>query len=59
MAKKRTSKNKTAKQSIKYSDEDKIKKRAYFIWEAKGRKQNTTLEDWLEAEEELREEGII
>jgi hypothetical protein len=31
-----------------------IRERAYFIWEKKGKPENTSLEDWLEAEKSVK-----
>lgn len=35
-------------------DAEKIRQRAYFVWEEKGRPQNRDLDIWLEAEKELK-----
>lgn len=38
--------------------EEKIRKKAYYIWEAKGRPENIALDNWLEAEGELKKAKI-
>lgn len=47
------------KYSYSHADLEKIKERAYYIWEKKGRPSNSTVQDWLEAEQELRDEKVI
>lgn len=44
-----------------YCEEDlaKIRGRAYYIWERKGRPENGDFDNWLEAEAELKAEGLI
>jgi len=36
-----------------------IEQKAYTIWETMGRPQNSAVADWLQAEKELREQGLI
>jgi len=36
------------------SDAEKIRQRAYFIWEERGRPQNSDMDIWLQAEQELK-----
>ncbi|MBN2120879.1 MAG: DUF2934 domain-containing protein [Candidatus Omnitrophica bacterium] len=59
--KKRSFGKKRKSHSSKYSEDDleKIRERAHMTWERKGKPHNTALSDWLEAEEELKEEGLI
>lgn len=40
-------------------DVERINERAYYVWEKKGRPQDSAVQDWVEAERELREEGLI
>lgn len=60
MVKKQKGKNKKC-QAYQYSamDIEEIKKRAYFIWESKGKPADSYMEDWFEAERELKDEGLI
>ena len=37
-----------------YPDVEKIRQRAYSIWEERGRPQNSDLDIWLEAEREIK-----
>ncbi|MBI2871446.1 MAG: DUF2934 domain-containing protein [Candidatus Omnitrophica bacterium] len=37
--------------------EQKIRERAYAIWERKGRQQGSAQQDWLQAEREIRRES--
>jgi hypothetical protein len=42
------------------TDLEKIRVRAYYIWERKGKPdKETALDNWLQAEHELRSEGAI
>ena len=61
MAKKRMMEKNKPESSRHYSSrrEEKIRKRAYYIWKRKGEPFNSNFEDWIEAEEELKSEGII
>lgn len=45
----------------KYSPQilQKINDRAYFIWINKGRPANSSMDNWLQAEKELKKEGAI
>ena len=54
MARKRILVKDIQKTSSSAQDLDKIRQRAYFIWERKGRLENNELDNWLEAERELR-----
>jgi hypothetical protein len=36
-----------------------IRQRAYHIWETKGRSNESTLDNWLEAEQQLKKERLI
>jgi hypothetical protein len=47
--------------SIGYSPKDleKIRARAYHIWESKGRPANSDMAHWFEAEKALRKEKAI
>ena len=47
---------KTSRQTSSKSSpsEDKIRQRAYSIWEQKGRPQNNDFDIWLEAERDLK-----
>lgn len=38
---------------------EKIREKAYFIWENKGRPENSSSDDWLEAERQLRKKGVM
>jgi len=44
-----------------YSEEELalIKERAYYIWEREGRPDDSDSANWLEAEAELKAEGLI
>jgi hypothetical protein len=61
VAKKRVITSRKARRSEGYPPEtlEKIRERAYFIWESKGRDNRSADEDWLEAEEELKARGVI
>ena len=34
--------------------EEKIQQRAYYIWEAKGKPENSAFNDWIEAERQVK-----
>ena len=60
MAKKEKNKNTPEIISLySYADLEKIKERAYYIWEQKGRPLDSAFQDWLDAEKELKAEGLI
>lgn len=60
MVKKQKNKEKkTQVYSYSCRDIEEIKKRAYFIWESKNKSTDSNEADWLEAEKELRNEGVI
>lgn len=40
-------------------DQDRISRRAHQIWEAEGRPEGRHAEHWAQAQEELRQEGIL
>jgi hypothetical protein len=59
---KKKEKNKNAREIASlysYDDLEKIKERAYYIWEQKGRSADSAFQDWIEAERELKAEGLI
>ncbi len=43
----------TPSRSVQYSEED-IRRRAYELYEARGRGDGHDLDDWLRAEQEIR-----
>ena len=54
MVRKRILVKDTRKTGPAVQDMDKIRQRAYLIWEQKGRPQNNDLDNWLQAERELK-----
>lgn len=61
MAKKNIIGDKTQRCESGYPPEsvDRIRELAYFIWEKKGKPANAEMENWLEAERELKRAGLI
>ncbi len=56
MPKKQTSKTRSKKKNpsvSKNTDIEKIRDKAYFLWAEKGCPENTDLDNWLEAENQL------
>lgn len=55
------SKRQDRKNSGKYSARqlEMIQERAYWIWEAKGKPANSDLDNWREAEAELKGKGLL
>jgi hypothetical protein len=54
MARKKLLAKEKKKTSYSSVSDEKIRQRAYSIWERKGRPENNDLDNWLEAERELR-----
>jgi len=54
MARKRLLAKEKKKTGCSSFPDEKIRQRAYLIWERKGRPENNELDNWLEAERELK-----
>ncbi|MFH1783321.1 MAG: DUF2934 domain-containing protein [bacterium] len=57
--KRKGKKKKKATEDYSPDDLAKIQERSYYIWERKGRPAFSEDENWIEAEQELRDESLI
>ena len=61
MANKKVTRKRTKKTipTCRQDESDLIRQRAYHIWETKGRSNDSTLDNWFEAKQQLKKEGLI